>query len=129
MRLNHVVHATRVVRSLDYDDLVAPLKNQNDFDSGVTDIAGLSSALYRGPHIIDLDKIRKHPESDKPIDKEEPDDLAVQQVTDLSGFPCGDLEAVRAYRTNKAGRRVLIDATGSEIRKGSRRPIGRISTI
>ena len=104
-----------------------PLKSQYDFDNGVKDIAGLSSALYRGPHILELDKIRKHPDCDKPIEEEEPDDPAVEQVTDLSGFPYGDPEAVRGYRTNKAGRRVLIYATGSEVRKGSRRPVCRIS--
>ena len=95
----------------------------------MTDIAGLNSALYRGPHIIDLDKVQKFPDAEKPLDKDDLDDRTIDEYeTDLSGMPYGDPEAVRGYRTNKAGRRVLIDSTGSEIRRGSRRPIGRIST-
>ena len=81
----------------------------------MTDIAGLSAALYRGPYIVDLAKLVKHVESDKPLDKDDIHD-PVEQVIDLSGFPHGDPGAVRGYRRNKAGRRVKIDITGSEIR-------------
>ena len=38
------------------------------------------------------------------------------------------VEGAIGYRKNKAGRRVLVDSTMSEIRRGSRRPIGRVSS-
>ena len=37
-------------------------------------------------------------------------------------------EGAIGWRINKAGRRVQVDSTGSEIRRGSRRPIGRVSS-
>ena len=37
-------------------------------------------------------------------------------------------EGAIGWRVNKAGRRVQVDSTGSEIRRGSRRPIGRVSS-
>ena len=82
----------------------------------MTIIAGLNAALYRGPYIVDLDKLVKHDESDKPFDKDDTHD-PVEQVIDLSGFPHGDPGAVRGYRRNKAGRRVNIDITGSGNKK------------
>ena len=91
-----------VVRNTDFDGWIFPLKNHCQFHNGVTDVAGLSSALYRGPHIIDLDKLKKHLEPEKTHDIEEPSD-PVEQVTNFSGFPFGDLEVVRGHRKNKAG--------------------------
>ena len=89
-RFTHAVHATRTVRILDFDGWVFPLKNQYDFDNGVTDIAWLSSALYKGSHILGFDKLKKHDDKDKPLDKGEPGG-PVEQVIDLSGFPHGDI--------------------------------------
>ena len=54
-RFTHAVHATRIVRIPDYDGFVFSLKNHYVFDNGVLDIAGLSSTLYRGPHLFELD--------------------------------------------------------------------------
>ena len=67
-RFTHVAHPTRVVRVPDFDYLVFPLKKQYDFDNGVTDIAGLNAAFYRGPLIPELDKIKQAVEEDKPLD-------------------------------------------------------------
>ena len=49
-------------------------------------------------------------------------------MTDLSGRPLDPVDGAVGYRINKAGRRVLVDSLGSEIRRGSRRPVGRVST-
>ena len=58
----------------------------------------------------------------------EGDIIPLSRAMDLSGRPLDPVDGAIGYRTNKAGRRVLVDCLGSEIRKGSRRPIGRVST-
>ena len=84
-RFTHIVHTTRVVRIPDFDYWVFPLKRQYDFDNGVGDIAGLNAALYKGPPIPELDKIKKAVEEDKPID--DAGELPPAKLeTDLSGL-------------------------------------------
>ena len=63
----HIAHATKVVRVPDGDP-VFPLKNQYDFDNGVTDIAGLNRALYGNRNIPEADKINKVDSIDEPAD-------------------------------------------------------------
>ena len=118
------VHATKVTRVPDSDTWSFPLKNQYNFDNGYTDIAGFNAALYSGPHIKKLDK---NENLQGPAD----DDATIyplRRETDLSGRLLGTVEGATGYRKKKAGRRVLVDSTFSEIRRGSRRPIGRVST-
>ena len=103
------------------------MKNQYNFDNGYTDIAGLNAALYSGPYIKELDKIDSDLKHKGPLD----DDGTVYPLTretDLSGRLLDTVEGAIGYRKNKAGRRVLVDSTLSEIRRGSRRPIGRVSS-
>ena len=90
-------------------------------------IAGLNAALYSGPHIRDLDKLLEYHDTAKP-----PDDYGdfhpLRCETDLSGRLLDSVEGAISWRKNTAGRRVYVDSTGSEIRRGSRRPVGRVST-
>ena len=124
----HCAHATKVIRVPDEDHWIFPLKKQYDFDNGVGDIAGLNRVMYGGPHIKECDKIVERKEDDKPADEETGDVHPLSRATDLSGRMMDPIEGAIGYRRNAAGRRVLVDSFGSEIRKGSRRPIGRIST-
>ena len=128
----HIAHKTRVVRVPDGDP-VFPLKKQYDFDNGVTDIAGLSRALYGHRVVPEADKIDKVDETAKPADDEGdihpfPPETFDGRGTDIGGRLLDPFDGAIGYRINKAGRRVQVDSLGSEIRRGSRRLVGRITT-
>ena len=82
-----------------------PLKNQYDFDNGVGDIAGLSRAMYQGPHIKEVEKIKKIDHESMPWDifDEHP---ASTRETDLSGLSYNENEAAKARRVLGSGRNV-----------------------
>ena len=119
----HCAHATGVVKIPHYDYWVFPLKNQYDFDNGCEDIAGLNNALYEGPHIKHVDKVKKVTTQQKPLDTEGTHPAALRG-TDLSGLLYNADEIARARQVLRDGKRIWVDSIGVEVRPGSSRPIG-----
>ena len=120
----HIAHSTRVVK-VPEGNPIFPLKNQYDFDNGVGDIAGLNRALYMHRKIPEADKIEVISDDAKLVDDGELDIQPLIRETDISGQP---VDGAIGFRVNKAKRRVLVDCLGSEIRQGSSRPVGQVST-
>ena len=119
----NIVHVTRVIKIPEYKQWVFPLKNQYDFDNGVTDIAGLNRVLYQGPYLKDFDQIKSAAEHERPEDTF--GDLpAARRVTDLSGLSYNQDEIARARMIIRDGRKIWVDSLGVQIYSGTSRPLG-----